>query len=130
MLDNYKSKKDSKYFDGIVKEIFLKNLDKLWIEHLNDVTALRKNMQFAGLKQQDPLPEYIMETNKLYEDFMFTLKLDSIFEIMKYGPQELNTINVSDFNIDEFKVDVLKKELIYNDHISYESGVVYLSPQK
>ena len=130
MLDNYKSKKDSKYFDGIVKEIFLKNLDKLWIEHLNDVTALRKNMQFAGLKQQDPLPEYIMETNKLYEDFMFTLKLDSIFEIMKYVPQELNTINVSDFNIDEFKVDVLKKELIYNDHISYESGVVYLSPQK
>ena len=129
MLDNYKSKKETEYFDNVVKEIFLRNLDKLWIEHLNDVTALRKNMQFAGLKQQDPLPEYIMETNKLYEDFMFTLKLDSIFEIMKYQPHNLNMLDVGP-NIDELKANVLKKEIIYNDHISYESGVVYLSSQK
>ena len=130
MLENYNSKKDSNYFDGVVKEIFLKNLDKLWIEHLNDVTALRKNMQFAGLKQQDPLPEYIMETNKLYEDFMFTLKLDSIFEIMRYTPQDLNIIDVDAIPVDDLKVDIVKKELIYNDHISYESGIVYLTSEK
>ena len=130
MLENYNSKKDTKYFDNIVKEIFLRNLDKLWIEHLNDVAALRKNMQFSGLKQQDPLPEYIMETNKLYEDFMFTLKLDSIFEVMRYTPRELNIIDVDSVDINDLKVDVVKKELIYNDHISYESGIVYLTPQK
>lgn len=127
MLENYQSKKDSENFDAIVKAIFLKNMDKLWIEHLDDVTALRKNMQFASLKQQDPLPEYIMETNKLYEDFMFTLKLDSIFEIMKYKVEEQQIADSTDLDINNLKVNIVKKELIHNGNVSYESGIVYLS---
>lgn len=127
MLENYESKRNSENFDSIVKAIFLKNMDKLWIEHLDDVTALRKNMQFASLKQQDPLPEYIMETNKLYEDFMFTLKLDSIFEIMKYRVAEKQIADSTDLDINNLKVNIVKKELVHNGNISYESGIVYLS---
>ena len=127
MKENYKSKKDSENFDSVVKAIFLKHMDKLWIEHLDDVTALRKNIQFISLKQENPLRVYEMEISKLYEDFMFTLKLNSIFEIMRYQVVEPHVIDSSEIDVDSLKVNVIKQELIHNGNISYESGIVYLS---
>ena len=123
MLEGFSERKDDFDFNDTIKRIFLKNLDKLWIEHLEDVTALRKNMQFAGLKQQDPLPEYIMETNKLYEDFMFTLRIDSVFEIISAIRSEiLEDVFDVDVELDDNMYD---DKIIHNENIECESGIVF-----
>ena len=64
-IKELESKKDSPNINYLIKSTFLRIMDSLWIEHLEDVSALRKSLQFSGLKQQDPLVEYIMETSLL-----------------------------------------------------------------
>lgn len=123
-LEEVYKKIDTPKFDHIIKSTFLRIMDSLWIEHLEDVSALRKNMQFVGLKQQDPLAEYIIETNKLFEDFIFTLKLNTTFALMRYKYQEFEKINLNDKN--NLKVSVVKKCIVHNN-VSYESGMVYIS---
>lgn len=124
-IKELESKKDSPNLHYVIKSIFLRIMDSLWIEHLEDVSALRKGLQFAGLKQQDPLVEYIVETNKLFEDFIFTLNLNATFAVMRYKYQDFEKIKIDDEN--DLKVSVVKKCIIHNDNISYESGVVYIS---
>lgn len=124
-IKELENKKDTPNIDYIIKSTFLRIMDSLWIEHLEDVSALRKGMQFAGLKQQDPLVEYIIETNKLFEDFIFTLKLNATFAIMRYKYQEFEKLDLDDRN--DLKVSVVKKCIIHNNNISYESGMVYIS---
>ena len=119
------SKKDTPNINYIIKSTLLRILDSLWIEHLEDVSALRKSLQFAGLKQQDPLIEYITETNKLFEDFIFTLNLNATFALMRYKYQDFEKIKIDNEN--DLKVGVVKKRIIHNDNISYESGMVYIS---
>lgn len=124
-IKELESKKDTPNLNYIIKSTFLRIMDSLWIDHLEDVSALRKGMQFAGLKQQDPLVEYIMETNKLFEDFIFTLKLNATFALMRYKYQEFEKLKLDES--DNLKVSVVKKCIIHNNNISYESGMVYIS---
>ena len=124
-IKELESKKDTPNINYIIKSTLLRILDSLWIEHLEDVSALRKSLQFAGLKQQDPLIEYITETNKLFEDFIFTLNLNATFALMRYKYQDFEKIKIDNEN--DLKVGVVKKRIIHNDNISYESGMVYIS---
>lgn len=121
----FEDKKDIPNFNYIIKSTILRIMDSLWIEHLEDVSALRKGMQFAGLKQQDPLYEYIEETNKLFEDFIFTLKLNTTFALIRYKYQDFEKLKLDDNS--DLKVNIVKKCIIHNDNISYESGMVYIS---
>ena len=121
-LDEFNKKKEIEGINQTIKSICLKVMDALWIDHLEDVSALRKGMQFAGLKQQDPITEFIIETNKLFEDFVFTLRLDTIFNIMKYKVSEdmiHNSVEPS-----ELQVSIVRRQLIHNDNIIYESGKI------
>ena len=124
-IKELESKKDTPNINYIIKSTLLRILDSLWIEHLEDVSALRKSLQFAGLKQQDPLIEYVTETNKLFEDFIFTLNLNATFALMRYKYQDFEKIKIDNEN--NLKVSVVKKCIIHNDNISYESGMVYIS---
>lgn len=122
-IENFNSKKDLENFNSIVKSIYLNEIDTLWIEHLDDASALRRNLQFAGLKQQDPILEFIQETRRLFDDFVFTFKLNSVFKIAKLvinppAPQEVD--------INNLKATVVKDEIIHNNHILCQTGAVYL----
>lgn len=124
-INELESKKDSPNINYLIKSTFLRIMDSLWVEHLEDVSALRKSLQFSGLKQQDPLVEYIIETNKLFEDFIFTLNLNATFAIMRYKYQDFEKIKIDNEN--DLKVSVVKKCIVHNENISYESGMVYIS---
>ena len=124
-VEKFNSKEDIPNFNQIIKGTFLRIMDSLWIEHLEDVSALRKGMQFAGLKQQDPLTEYIIESNKLFEDFIFTLKLTSIFSIIRYSYQEFEKLRLDEES--ELKVSFVEEWIIHNDNIAYTSGMISIS---
>jgi len=62
----------------IQKIILLYVLDKLWIEHLNDMDALREGIGLRAVAHHDPLVEYKKEAYELFQQMVYTFEQESI----------------------------------------------------
>ncbi|MDP2641273.1 MAG: preprotein translocase subunit SecA [Candidatus Yanofskybacteria bacterium] len=58
------------------KIVVLRSLDTLWVEHLENMEALRDSVKLRAYGQQDPLVEYKNEGHRMFQDF--TRNLDSM----------------------------------------------------
>ena len=73
--DNYKeieqniSSAGIKFID-IEKEVMLRAIDNLWIEHLDAIDHLRTGIGLKGYAQQDPLVEYKKEAYNLFTELI------------------------------------------------------------
>ena len=52
--------------DAYIKRVYLGTLDLLWMEHIDNMTALRQNVSLQAYGQRDPL---IVYKNQSYVDF-------------------------------------------------------------
>jgi len=62
----------------IQKIILLYVLDKLWIEHLNDMDALREGIGLRAVAHHDPLVEYKKEAYEMFQQMVYTFEQESI----------------------------------------------------
>ncbi len=58
----------------VEKMIYLRNIDLLWVEHLNTMTELREGIGLRGYGQRDPLVEYKEEAYNLYHELISTIE--------------------------------------------------------
>lgn len=63
----------SELWQQIEKSLYLRSLDQLWMNHLDEIDYLRQGIGLRGYGQRDPLIEYKREAYDL-----FTLLLDSV----------------------------------------------------
>ena len=63
----------SELWQRIEKALYLRSLDQLWMNHLDEIDYLRQGIGLRGYGQRDPLIEYKREAYDL-----FTLLLDSV----------------------------------------------------
>ncbi|MBI2626133.1 MAG: preprotein translocase subunit SecA, partial [Candidatus Nealsonbacteria bacterium] len=68
-----KEKELGENFDQVSRIVALRTLDMLWMNHLEEMEALRDSVRLRAYGQQDPLVEYKTEGHK-----MFKLLLDTI----------------------------------------------------
>ncbi len=54
----------------IEKLVYLKVLDTLWLEHLENMDRLRDSVSLRAYGQQDPLVEYKKEGHKMFREFL------------------------------------------------------------
>jgi preprotein translocase subunit SecA len=66
----------------LFKQIYLHYLDKLWIEHLDDMQYLRDKVSLVGYAQQDPLVVYKHQAYDKFQNLLYRFKFDTIAAIM------------------------------------------------
>ena len=63
--------------------VALRTLDMLWIDHLEDMEALRDSVRLRAYGQRDPLVEYKSEGHKVFQQLLQTLETTIVQNIMK-----------------------------------------------
>lgn len=60
------------------KEVLLRNIDRLWREHLAEMDYLRRGIHLRGFAQKDPFQEYRREAAELFKVFLEQVKAETI----------------------------------------------------
>ncbi len=58
---------DAEIMRKIEREVYLKILDTLWMQHLENMQHLREGIHWRSVGQRDPLVEYRSESQKLFD---------------------------------------------------------------
>ena len=95
----YKSKEDEftpEIMRKIEREVYLKVLDGLWMQHLENMQHLREGIHWRSVGQRDPLVEYRSESQKLFDGLQKTLREEVLKIILSLTKQEANEAEVTD----------------------------------
>ncbi len=80
----------------IEREIYLKILDALWMQHLENMQHLREGIHWRSVGQRDPLVEYRSESQKLFDGLQRNLREEVLKIILGLSRQEAVEAGVTD----------------------------------
>jgi len=69
----------------IEKDLLIRCIDTLWIEHLEAIDHLRTGIGLRGYGQHDPLVEYKREAFRLFSDLLALINRQVVYSIFKVG---------------------------------------------
>ncbi|MEK9174402.1 MAG: preprotein translocase subunit SecA, partial [Patescibacteria group bacterium] len=70
---------------NIEKLVFLRTLDELWMDHLDEMEHLRDSVGLRAYGQRDPLVEYKTEGHRMFKDFVANMEAQVAGLIFKVG---------------------------------------------
>ncbi|MEK9152202.1 MAG: SEC-C metal-binding domain-containing protein, partial [Patescibacteria group bacterium] len=70
-------------FGEVVKNMMLRAIDTLWVEHLDAMEHLRTGIGLQGYGQRDPLVEYKRESYRMFNQLMQAINHDVVYAIFK-----------------------------------------------
>ncbi len=80
----------------IEREVYLKVLDTLWMQHLENMQHLREGIHWRSVGQRDPLVEYRSESQKLFDGLQRNLREEVLKILLSITPAEAVEDNVTD----------------------------------
>lgn len=80
----------------IEREVYLKVLDTLWMQHLENMQHLREGIHWRSIGQRDPLVEYRGESQKLFDGLEKTLREEVLKILLSITKQEAIAEGVTD----------------------------------
>jgi len=80
----------------IEREVYLKVLDTLWMQHLENMQHLREGIHWRSVGQRDPLVEYRSESQKLFDGLQRNLREEVLKILLTITPSEAAADNVID----------------------------------
>ena len=80
----------------IEREIYLKILDALWMQHLENMQHLREGIHWRSVGQRDPLVEYRSESQKLFDGLQKNLREEVLKILLTITPAEARADDVTD----------------------------------
>lgn len=86
---------------AIFKEVYLHNLDVLWIAHIDDMQYLREKVSLMWYAQQDPLIVYKQQAFEKFQQLLYRFKFDTTasltrIDFAKIQEQQVNIQVVND----------------------------------
>ncbi len=69
------------------KSVYLRSLDTLWMNHLDEIDYLRQGIGLRGYGQRDPLIEYKREAYDMFLGLMDTVRKTYLMTILKLTPE-------------------------------------------
>jgi len=83
----------------VEKVVFLRILDMLWLEHLENMDYLRDSVRLRAYGQRDPLVEYKSEGHKMFQELLKRIEIGIANTILKVSlterPQQERPVTVS-----------------------------------
>lgn len=98
-------------------------MDVLWVEHLENLEALRESVNIRAYAQHEPIVEYRREAHLLYHQMnaaIGTLLFNSIFQILALQPEQLQAVEAPKKQVQPQPAEA--KELGRNDPCWCGSG--------
>ncbi|MBR3386379.1 preprotein translocase subunit SecA [Candidatus Saccharibacteria bacterium] len=80
----------------VEREVYLKVLDMLWMQHLENMQHLREGIHWRSVGQRDPLVEYRSESQKLFDGLQRNLREEVLKILLTITPSEAVADNVTD----------------------------------
>ncbi|WP_055070124.1 preprotein translocase subunit SecA [Clostridium massiliamazoniense] len=83
---------DRNFFEQAQRKTLLSVVDKLWMEHVDEMTELKKMVRNAGYKQQDPVQAYQLEGSKVFGSLVNNIRetyIRAIFNIQIFVNEQL-----------------------------------------
>ena len=80
----------------VEREVYLKVLDTLWMQHLENMQHLRDGIHWRSVGQRDPLVEYRAESQKLFDGLQRNLREEVLKILLSITPAEARAENVVD----------------------------------
>ena len=80
----------------IEREVYLKVLDTLWMQHLENMQHLREGIHWRSIGQRDPLVEYRSESQKLFDNLQRNLREEVLKILLTITPQEAAQSDLAD----------------------------------
>ncbi len=95
----YKAKEDefgAETMRKVEREVYLKVLDTLWMQHLENMQHLREGIHWRSVGQRDPLVEYRSESQKLFDGLQRNLREEVLKILLSITPAEAAMDDVTD----------------------------------
>ena len=90
----------------VEREVYLKVLDNLWMQHLENMQHLREGIHWRSVGQRDPLVEYRSESQKLFDGLQKNLREVVLKMLLSLTVHEANEADLTDG--DEYESDLTK----------------------
>ncbi len=90
----------SELLRGAEREVYMQVLDVLWMQHLENMQHLREGIHWRSVGQRDPLVEYRMESQKLFESLQHNLQVEVLSVVFNLHRNDVNADQVTDDTYD------------------------------
>lgn len=94
--DIYKSREEKVGNQGmrnIERVVFLRSIDMLWMDHLDQMEHLRDSVRLRAYGQRDPLVEYKHEGARLFRELQAAIRIQVVNNIFKIGSMPAQEIS-------------------------------------
>lgn len=83
-LDQKQKKlEDDSTFYEVEKQVSLRTIDRLWMEHIDAMVQLRQQVSFRGYAQKDPLIEYKNDGFSMFEKLINSIQANTAQTLMR-----------------------------------------------
>ncbi len=79
---------------GFQRLAYLKILDELWMQHLENMQHLREGIGWRSVGQKDPLVEYRFEGQRIFEEMMKNLRMELVFNLTSANPKSVANLRM------------------------------------
>lgn len=83
MPDYNKETKSSPTMRQIEQAVYLRTIDSLWMEHIDNMAHLREGVALYGYGQKDPLVEYKREAFLMFQDLLSNIRTNTVNNLFK-----------------------------------------------
>jgi preprotein translocase subunit SecA len=80
----------------VEREVYLKVLDALWMQHLENMQHLREGIHWRSYGQRDPLVEYRSDSQKLFDNLQKNLREEVLKLLLSLNIREANQADLTD----------------------------------
>lgn len=82
-LPDYEEGKGSLMLRSIERAVYLRALDALWMEHIDNMAHLREGVALRGYGQRDPLIEYKQEGYQMFVELLASIRTNTVNTLFK-----------------------------------------------
>ncbi len=78
-----KKLEDDETFYKVEKQVYLRTIDRLWMEHIDAMMRLRQQVSFRGYAQKDPLVEYKNDGFTMFEKLIGNIQANTVQTLLR-----------------------------------------------
>jgi len=90
-------------WQNIEKEILIRSIDTIWMDHIDVMSRMRQSVGLRGYGQRDPLVEYKRESHHMFYEMNAAIQKQAVYSIYKIsigldslGSNNFNSPTISD----------------------------------
>ncbi len=88
----------------VERQVYMEVLDQLWMQHLENMQHLREGIHWRGVGQRDPLVEYRIESQKLFDGLQLTLREEVLKILTHIRPTDVTVQLEEDYDTELTKL--------------------------